>query len=88
MASVIVTYIDLGKYVRIYEEYKENRKTPIYYLYNQLDERIELGEIKWNGKWRKYCFYPYDETLYDTQCLMDIALFMDKLNKEKRNKKC
>ena len=34
-----------------------------------------LGEIRWFGRWRKYCFYPRTDTLFEQTCLRDIADF-------------
>ena len=34
-----------------------------------------LGRIAWKGTWRKYCFYPSDDTVFDAQCLQKILLF-------------
>lgn len=33
-----------------------------------------LGEIKWFGAWRKYCFYPQIATVFDYTCLQDLAI--------------
>lgn len=43
------------------------------------DTQIEdyLGEIRWFGRWRCYTFYPYDQTVYEKQCLRDIANFCE-----------
>lgn len=31
------------------------------------------GEIRWHGAFRKYCFYPTDGFLFDSDCLLLIA---------------
>lgn len=36
---------------------------------------IELGQISFFGRWRKYCFYPNSDTLLDHLCLTEIAWF-------------
>lgn len=38
---------------------------------------IVLGEIKWYAHWRRYCFYPAPETLYDAVCLRQVADFCE-----------
>jgi len=35
------------------------------------------GEIRWWGAWWKYCFFPADGHLYDTDCLRMIAGFIE-----------
>ena len=72
-------YINFGKYFRIYEETIEGRKTPIYHFYNHEIERVFLGDVRWNGAWRKYCFYPAPDTLWDTSCLRCVSDFIDEL---------
>lgn len=36
-----------------------------------------LGEIKWYSGWRKYCFFPDEGSLYEQECLRDIAEFCE-----------
>lgn len=36
-----------------------------------------LGEIRWFGAWRKYCFYPTSGTIFDKGCLREIADFCE-----------
>lgn len=86
MNGIGITYYELGDYMNAYPEEIQGRKTPIYKLYNKKDESIYLGEIKWNGAWRKYCFYPEYETLFDSKCLMELVKFIDYLMKERKNK--
>jgi len=37
-----------------------------------------LGKISFFGRWRKYCFYPDNDTLFDHLCLTEIAEFCKK----------
>lgn len=59
-------------------------KTKIYEVTTKDDSQI-LGYIKWFGRWRKYAFYPESNTLYEQDCLRDIANYIDDLM-EKRKK--
>jgi hypothetical protein len=36
-----------------------------------------LGTVKWWGGWRRYCFFPADGSLYEQDCLRDIADFCE-----------
>ena len=36
-----------------------------------------LGGIKWWGGWRKYCFFPEQATIFEKDCLRDIADFCE-----------
>lgn len=40
-----------------------------------IGNNIELGQISFFGRWRKYCFYPNSDTLFDHLCLAEIASF-------------
>lgn len=36
-----------------------------------------LGEVRWHAPWRRYCFYPAGGTLFEQDCLRDIAEFIE-----------
>lgn len=36
-----------------------------------------IGIISWYGPWRKYCFFPTPETVYEQVCLREIADFCE-----------
>ena len=59
------------------------RKTPIYKLFSMSNHDIKLGEIKWFGAWRQYCFYPEENTIFDRKCLTYINNFLEEVNKKK-----
>ena len=59
------------------------RKTPIYKLFSMSNSDIKLGEIKWFGAWRQYCFYPEGNTIFDRKCLTYINSFLEEVNKKK-----
>jgi hypothetical protein len=35
-----------------------------------------LGQVRWNGAWRSYCFYPVPETVWSGGCLEDVSTFI------------
>jgi len=35
-----------------------------------------IGAVKWYGRWRRYVIYPQDGTLFDAECLSEIAAFL------------
>lgn len=41
------------------------------------DGTPDIGIVKWYGPWRKYCFFPTPETVYEWVCLRDIARFCE-----------
>lgn len=58
----------------------KNRKTPIFIIYSNTGELIELGMIKWHGAWRKFCLFPNSNTLWDNKCLEDVINLLNTLN--------
>lgn len=47
-----------------------------------------LGEIKWFSQWRKYGFFPYVGSLFEEDCLNDIAAFIKEKTAEHKEKRC
>ena len=62
-----------------------DRKTPIVTI-RTLDGEIVLGEIRFYGAWRKFVFYPKEETLFDSKCLCDIINMINTLQESWKNK--
>lgn len=46
----------------------------------------EIGEIKWFGKWRQYCFYPSDNTIWNRSCLEEVYGVIIGLMEERKKK--
>jgi hypothetical protein len=42
------------------------------------DGNFLLGEVRWYAPWRKYAFFPEPNTLFEPDCLRDIADFCAK----------
>lgn len=34
-----------------------------------------LGWVKWYSPWRRYVFYPSQQTLFDAACMLELAEF-------------
>jgi hypothetical protein len=43
-----------------------------------------IGQIRWFAAWRKYCFYPFAETVWEENCLRQIADFIEGETKKQR----
>lgn len=61
------------------------RKTKTFYVVSRVGGD-RLGEIKWHGPWRRYVFQPLGPSIYDANCLKDIAKFID--NEMEQRKPC
>lgn len=48
------------------------------------DESSVLGSVHWFGRWRQYAFFPLPDTVYERQCLRDIAEFCEQKTAEWR----
>ena len=66
---------DIKKHLH-FNQIEDTGKTKVWEVQNS-HQGTRVGIIKWNGGWRKYCFYPYDCTVFDTRCMKRIAEFMD-----------
>jgi len=51
---------------------KVTRKTPIWHVMTKKGS-VFLGEIKWYTPWRKFAFFPNTSTIFEEECLRDIA---------------
>lgn len=69
------------------------RKTRVYAIINK-EYNGQIGTVSWYRGFRKYAFYPADNTVYETTCLGDIITFINQLmldhrvarDQEKNNK--
>lgn len=70
------------KYIRIEDwGHSASERTKVWRVYNFKHSEV-VGWIKWYGGFRKYCFYLQDDTmLYDSDCMILIANFLDEANK-------
>lgn len=59
-------------------------KTVTFYVQTKSAIPEVIGEIKWYGCWRKYCFFPEYDTVYEQDCLRDIAAFCEEKTAEHR----
>ena len=72
----------MSKYIR-FETYAQKPKTKLYGVVN-IKSGFRIGIIKWYGAWRQYCFYPDEETIFNTDCMEYIIEFIKKLMEERK----
>jgi len=70
------------KYIR-FQLVKHLPKTDVYDVVI-IDSGGVLGQVKWFPQWRKYSFFPVQCTVYEKQCLRDIANFCEQLMEYRR----
>ena len=62
-------------------------KTSTFEVVNKDYQDIPLGVIRWNGGYRKYAFYPLNESYYEEDCLKNIAEFLEELKQKIKGEK-
>jgi len=64
----------------------ESRKTMIWNVYNT-ENKVFLGHIGWKSTWRRYCFFPATDLVFDATCLDTIIKFIRELMDMRRHKR-
>ena len=77
------TLIGNSDYFYIVKEKRDDRKTPILHIFSK-KSNDEIGLIKWYGAWRKFCFFPNSETVWDEKCLDELNKFLIEYNEDWR----
>jgi len=74
-----------NKYIEIHLT-ERKKKTSVYRIIKKQGFNNILGEIRWFRKWRQYCFFPVDGTIFNDGCLITILDFLEKLKKKRRGR--
>ena len=67
----------------IFEPAPPKPKTKVWWVLPRDDTPIEeklkfqIGTVQWYGPWRKYCFMPARNTVFEQVCLREIAQFCE-----------
>ena len=51
---------------------------PTYGIVNR-NANVAIGLVAWNSWWKRYCFYPEEDTVWDVGCLADVQDFINSL---------
>lgn len=62
-----------------FTEIADTGKTKIWNVNNRKDHSF-LGQVKWHGAWRQYCFSTLDtqECIWNADCLAELTAFIKK----------
>ena len=75
----------VGNYIKFGLHHREaNRKTDIWSVFATASE-VALGQIRFHGAWRKFCFFPAPNTMFDAGCLREIEKFCEDQTSAWRN---
>lgn len=58
------------------------RKTPIIVV-RSLSSGTELGQVRWYGPWRQFCFHPACQTIFNVGCMTEIQNVIAELKAER-----
>ena len=47
----------------------------------------QIGQVYWYPRWRRYCYFPTEETVYDVGCLEDIVVFIRELMRDRKTRR-
>lgn len=76
----------MAKWIR-FIVYEQKPKTTVWRI-ESIENGVILGYVKWFPNWRKYAFFPEEDTVYEQDCLKDIANFIEIQMKCRKDKKC
>jgi hypothetical protein len=62
------------------------RKTEVWAVW-ALQGGTYLGEVRWFSRWRKYSFMPARDTVFEQDCLRDLAEFIEAETAKRRKGK-
>jgi hypothetical protein len=66
-------------------EFEKKEKTRVIAVMNKHHEEV-IGMIKWFSRWRQYCFFPTNETVWNINCLNDVNEVITMLADERKKK--
>ncbi len=66
--------VSMSKWIKFVET-EPKPKTKTWAVMAKVDDAL-LGVIKWYASWRKYAFFPVAGTVFEPDCLRDIATFI------------
>jgi hypothetical protein len=73
--------VEDSKYLR-FDLVRDSGKTTVWDVVS--NNGPALGQIKWYPQWRRYCFFPWNNMLFDNSCLKDITFKIDQLMNDRR----
>lgn len=59
------------------EPRRVGRKTDLWHVWSLNSPPRHLGVVSWFSAWRKYAFYPSSSTIFEQDCLRDLATFIE-----------
>lgn len=73
-------------------ELEPTSKTKVWEVASKMDKETgedtyeSLGYVKWFGRWRRYAFFAISGTIFEENCLHEIAVFCNQRTFEHKSK--
>lgn len=79
----------MAKWMSFVEVDSGVRKTKIWNVVSKVSDSggTILGQVRWFSRWRAYSFFPRAFTVFEKDCLYDLADFVENKTKEHKEKK-
>lgn len=74
------------KYITIKEHGTSKTGVTRIWIVENTRSKYIVGSIMWHGAFRKYCFFPNNDTLFDADCMQMIADFLNAHNAAHKQK--
>jgi hypothetical protein len=68
-----------------FKETGDTGKTKVWQVSGPAPDSVVLGWIGWWTNWRRYVYHPYEDTIYDADCLTQITGFIAARMKERKS---
>jgi hypothetical protein len=65
----------------IFTQFHDTGKTKQFLV---ASNNIDLAELKWYAPWRRYCLFPFVQTIWDKNCLQEVQQKIDELMNERK----
>ncbi len=83
MATKIIKETKYLRFIKL--ERPPNKKTDIIII-KSLSGGYILGRIQWFGRWRQYCFFAENNTIWNLGCMEDVYEVLCNLKAERKLK--
>jgi hypothetical protein len=71
-------------WIKFSEPVKTQGKKTLHWYVKTADDSHFLGSVAWFTPWRRYAFMPYNGTIFEQDCLREIAAFCETKTREHR----
>ncbi len=74
--------VELGKYMIAMPPSNSLSGKTKEWVIRSVPVTVQLGKVRWLGRWRCYAFFPFPDTVFNAGCMNQLAEFCAKVTKE------